>query len=212
MSGVDNMNYMNSINASSGLMTTERGFRRRHRPEHRPDPGADALHPGGVAASRRRAQPRRHGPESPPLARWRSCPSTRRTEPTTTLFLANYAYININDPMTRVPRHRPGAGLRRRPVRDALLGASPTRWRSWASPSPRSSTRSPAQNTVNPAGQIGGEPVPPGQEFTYTVRAQGRLTSAEEFGNIVVRANPDGSHRAHEGRRAGRARARRTTA
>ena len=50
-----------------------------------------------------------------------------------------------------------------------------------------------SQNTVNPAGQIGGEPAPPGQEFTYSVRAQGRLTSPEEFGNIVVRENPDGS-------------------
>ena len=49
------------------------------------------------------------------------------------------------------------------------------------------------QNTVNPAGTIGGEPVPPGQEFTYAVRAQGRLQSSEEFGNIVLRANPDGS-------------------
>src|SRR6266850_2288541 len=49
------------------------------------------------------------------------------------------------------------------------------------------------QNTVNPSGQIGAEPVPRGQEFTYTVRSQGRLLSAEEFGNIVVRANPDGS-------------------
>ena len=49
------------------------------------------------------------------------------------------------------------------------------------------------QNTVNPAGQIGGEPVPPGQEFTYTVRAQGRLVTQEEFENIVVRATPDGS-------------------
>ena len=49
------------------------------------------------------------------------------------------------------------------------------------------------QNTVNPAGQIGGEPAPPGQEFTYTVRAQGRLVTPEEFGDIVVRANPDGS-------------------
>ena len=46
---------------------------------------------------------------------------------------------------------------------------------------------------MNPAGQIGAEPVPRGQEFTYTVRAQGRLLSPEEFGNIVVRANPDGS-------------------
>ena len=49
------------------------------------------------------------------------------------------------------------------------------------------------QNTVNPAGQIGGEPVPAGQEFTYTVRAQGRLVTEEEFENIVVRATPDGS-------------------
>ena len=46
---------------------------------------------------------------------------------------------------------------------------------------------------MNPAGQVGGEPVPEGQEFTYTVRAQGRLTSPEEFGDIVVRSNPDGS-------------------
>ena len=50
-----------------------------------------------------------------------------------------------------------------------------------------------AQNTVNPAGQVGAEPVPPGQEFTYSVRAQGRLESEEEFGNIVIRANQDGS-------------------
>ncbi len=46
---------------------------------------------------------------------------------------------------------------------------------------------------VNPAGQIGGEPAPPGQKFTYAVRAQGRLVTPEEFGEIVVRANPDGS-------------------
>jgi HAE1 family hydrophobic/amphiphilic exporter-1 len=49
------------------------------------------------------------------------------------------------------------------------------------------------QNTVNPAGQIGAEPVPAGQVYTYTVRARGRLTSVEEFENIIVRANPDGS-------------------
>ena len=49
------------------------------------------------------------------------------------------------------------------------------------------------QNNVNPAGQIGGPPIPSGQKFTYTVRAQGRLSTPEEFGNIVVRANGDGS-------------------
>ena len=50
-----------------------------------------------------------------------------------------------------------------------------------------------AQNTVNPAGQVGSQPVPKGQEFTYAVRAQGRLQSEEEFGEIVLRANTDGS-------------------
>jgi multidrug efflux pump len=49
------------------------------------------------------------------------------------------------------------------------------------------------QNAVNPSGKIGGEPAPAGQEFTWSVRAQGRLVSAEEFGNIVVRADPTGA-------------------
>ncbi len=50
-----------------------------------------------------------------------------------------------------------------------------------------------AQNTVNPAGKIGAEPVPKGQAFTYAVRAQGRLENEEDFKNIVIRANTDGS-------------------
>src|SRR3989475_417864 len=50
-----------------------------------------------------------------------------------------------------------------------------------------------AQNTVNPAGQLGGDPIPRGQEFTYTVLAQGRLKSLAEFENVVVRAKPDGA-------------------
>src|SRR6266481_6283338 len=49
-----------------------------------------------------------------------------------------------------------------------------------------------AQNTVNPAGKAGGEPAPKGQEFTYSVLAQGRLISQEEFGQIVLRETPDG--------------------
>lgn len=50
-----------------------------------------------------------------------------------------------------------------------------------------------SQNTINPAGKLAGRPSPPGQEFTYTVRAQGRLVSEEEFGNIVLRATADGA-------------------
>ncbi len=50
-----------------------------------------------------------------------------------------------------------------------------------------------SQSTVNPAGQVGAEPGASSQEFTYTVRAQGRLSTPEQFGAIVVRENPDGS-------------------
>ena len=45
---------------------------------------------------------------------------------------------------------------------------------------------------MNPAGQVGSEPAPKGQEYTYSVRARGRRTSPEEFGQIVVRETPDG--------------------
>src|SRR5260370_13801969 len=48
------------------------------------------------------------------------------------------------------------------------------------------------QNNVKPGGQIGGEPIPHGQALTYTVRTQGYITTPEEFGNIITRANQDG--------------------
>lgn len=108
------------------------------------------------------------------------------------LFLTNYAYININNPMARVP----GIG------QVLIFGAGNYAMRFWVDPDVLAKLgitvteildALKSQNTVNPAGQIGGEPVPPGQQFTYTVRAQGRLAGVEEFGNVVVRANPDGS-------------------
>ncbi|MEZ5533481.1 MAG: multidrug efflux RND transporter permease subunit [Steroidobacteraceae bacterium] len=108
------------------------------------------------------------------------------------VFLANYANINLVDQLTRVPGISNvnvfGAGqyamrLWVRPDQLAKLGVTVT--------DITSALR--AQNTVNPAGQIGGEPVPRGQEFTYTVRASGRLASVEEFEQVVVRANPDGT-------------------
>src|SRR5712664_329463 len=108
------------------------------------------------------------------------------------LFLANYAYVNINDPMTRVP----GIG------QVQVFPPSQYAIRLWVSPDTLGKlditvneivSALQAQNTVNPAGQVGAEPVPKGQEFTYTVRAQGRLASVAEFENVVVRARPDGS-------------------
>ncbi len=108
------------------------------------------------------------------------------------LFLANYAYVNINDPMTRVP----GIG------QVQIFGAAQYAIRLWVNPDTLAklditvneiASALQAQNTVNPAGQLGGDPVPPGQEFTYTVVAQGRLANLGDFENVVVRARPDGA-------------------
>src|SRR4051812_6142264 len=108
------------------------------------------------------------------------------------IFLANYGIININDALTRVQ------GV----ASVTVFGAGQYAMRCWVNPDklaslgitiPEISDAIQTQNTVNPAGQIGSEPVPKGQQFTYTVRAPGRLPSAEEFGEIIVRAQPDGS-------------------
>ncbi|HXI57799.1 MAG TPA: multidrug efflux RND transporter permease subunit [Polyangia bacterium] len=107
-------------------------------------------------------------------------------------FLTNYAIINVNDALLRIR----GVG----DIRN--LGASDYALRIWLKPDVlarlgltvsdvQNAVR--AQNVVNPAGQVGAEPAPAGQQFTYTVRAQGRLVTPEEFGDVIVRANPDGS-------------------
>jgi hydrophobic/amphiphilic exporter-1 (mainly G- bacteria), HAE1 family len=108
------------------------------------------------------------------------------------LFLANYANININDQLLRVP----GAG------QVLLFGATDYSMRVWIRPQVLANLGLTVndlvnalnqQNTVNPAGQLAGNPAPPGTAMTYTVRTQGRLVTADQFGQIVVRENPDGS-------------------
>ena len=107
-------------------------------------------------------------------------------------FLANYVAINIQDELARIP----GIGQVK------IFGAGNYAMRVWVTPDKLAKLQLTvadlvnalsAQNVVNPAGTIGGEPAPPGQQYTYTVRAQGRLLDAEQFGNVIVRANPDGS-------------------
>ena len=108
------------------------------------------------------------------------------------LFLANYANININDQLLRVP----GAG------QVLLFGATDYSMRIWIRPQVLAKLGLTVsdlvaalneQNAVNPAGQIGGNPAIPGTQMTYAIRTQGRLVTAEQFGEVVVRANPDGS-------------------
>ncbi|MGB9243170.1 MAG: multidrug efflux RND transporter permease subunit [Candidatus Acidiferrales bacterium] len=107
-------------------------------------------------------------------------------------FLGNYATINVNDALLRVP----GVG------QVTNFGASDYAMRIWVKPDQLTklgmtvsdlTNAIQQQSAVNPAGQIGAEPAPKGQQFTYAVRAAGRLINAEEFGNIIVRQNPDGS-------------------
>jgi HAE1 family hydrophobic/amphiphilic exporter-1 len=107
-------------------------------------------------------------------------------------FLGNYATININDALLRVP----GVG------QVTNFGAADYAMRIWVKPDQLTklgltvtdlNNAIQQQSAVNPAGQIGAEPAPKGQQFTYAVRAPGRLINAEDFGNIIVRQNPDGS-------------------
>jgi len=107
-------------------------------------------------------------------------------------FLSNYATININDAIARIP----GVG------QINLFGGSDYAMRVWLRPDriaklaitvPDIVNAINQQNQISPAGQIGGPPAAAGTEYTYTVKTKGRLLDEKEFGDIVVRSNPDGS-------------------
>jgi hydrophobe/amphiphile efflux-1 (HAE1) family protein len=191
MSGVDNMNYMYSVNASSnGQMRMVIDF------AVGTDPNTDLILTQmreNQAAAQLPSQVAQYGVTTMkstglPLMLV-SVYSPRGTYSAN--FLANYAYINLVDPLTRVP------GV----AQVVVFGAGQYAMRIWLDPDKLARlgitvsdviNAVESQNTVNPAGQIGSEPAPPGQEFTYTVLAQGRLVTPAQFGNIVVRENPDG--------------------
>jgi HAE1 family hydrophobic/amphiphilic exporter-1 len=191
MTGVDNMNYMTSTNANDGTVSLTVNF------DVNTDPNTDQIL-GQLRVDQANSQ-------LPPdviqsgitVQKSQSAPllAIALISPKGTydnVFLANYAYINLSDQLTRVP------GI----ARALVFGAGQYAMRCWVKPDqlarlnitvPEIISAIQVQNTVNPAGQIGGDPVPPGQIFTYSVRSEGRLASAEEFGNIILRSNPDGS-------------------
>jgi HAE1 family hydrophobic/amphiphilic exporter-1 len=191
MNGVDRMLYVQSTNANDGSMSQVVTF----------DVGTD-IDVDNVLVNNRYAQAEPFLPQDVknfgvtikkslafPLMVVSLYSPDGRYDPS---FLANYSLININDAILRVK----GVG----DIRN--LGSSDYSMRVWLKPDilarlgltvtdVQNALR--AQNVVNPAGQIGAEPAPPGQQLTYTVRAQGRLVQADEFANVVVRENPDGS-------------------
>ena len=109
-----------------------------------------------------------------------------------TLFLSNYASLNIVDELKRLK----GVGD------VTIFGAQDYSMRVWLKPdrmaqlgltSAEVAAAISAQNAQNAAGKIGQEPAPNDQQLVYTVTAKGRLLSEEEFGNIVIRASgPNG--------------------
>jgi multidrug efflux pump subunit AcrB len=108
------------------------------------------------------------------------------------LFISNYAIINILDVLSRIP----GVG------QAGLFGTLNYSMRIWFDARRLVSlTLTPAdviaaiqaQNVQAPVGRIGARPIGNDQQFQINVQTQGRLTTPEEFGNIVLRANPDGS-------------------
>jgi hydrophobic/amphiphilic exporter-1 (mainly G- bacteria), HAE1 family len=191
MNGVDNMNYMYSLNATGNSNTTLIvDF------DVKSDPNTDFILTQAretQAASQLPLDVTNYGVTvrksvTAPLMLF-ALYSPRGTYDAG--FLANYAFINLVDPITRSQ----GIG------NVQVFGAGQYAMRLWVRPDqlaklgitvPEIVTAIQAQNTVNPAGKAGGEPAPKGQEFTYTVLAQGRLLSPEEFGSIVVRETPDG--------------------
>jgi HAE1 family hydrophobic/amphiphilic exporter-1 len=191
MNGVDRMLYIQSTNANDGSMNQTVTF----------DVGTD-IDVDNVLVNNRYSQAQPFLPQDVknfgvtikkslafPLIVVSLYSPDGRYDPT---FLANFALININDALLRIK----GIG----DIRN--LGAADYSMRIWIKPDLlarlgltvtdlQNAVR--AQNVVNPAGQVGAEPAPAGQQLTFTVRAQGRLVDPEEFANVIVRENPDGS-------------------
>ncbi|MGC1628377.1 MAG: multidrug efflux RND transporter permease subunit [Candidatus Acidiferrales bacterium] len=191
INGVDNMNYMYSLNATANSQTTMVvDF------DLKTDPNTDLT----LTQSREQLA----GGQLPPDVNTYGVTIKKSVTAPLMLvglfspkgtydakFLGNYAYINLNDPIARLY----GVG------QTQVFGAGQYAMRLWVEPDKLAKlgitvtdivNAVQQQNTVNPAGQVGGEPALANQQFTYSVLAQGRLTSPEQFENVIVREAPDG--------------------
>ncbi|PYT23493.1 MAG: hydrophobe/amphiphile efflux-1 family RND transporter, partial [Acidobacteria bacterium] len=191
INGVDNLNYLYSLNATANSQTTlVVNF------DVKSDPNTDLI----LTQSRENLATGQLPPEvstyGVTIKKSATAPlmlvslfSPRGTRDAK--FMANYAYISLNDPIARLY----GIG------QTTVFGSGQYAMRLWVKPDQLAKlgitvtdivNAVQAQNTVNPAGQVGGQPAPEDQEFTYSVLAQGRLTTPEQFGNVIVREAPNG--------------------
>ena len=190
VNGVDNMIYMKSTNSNDGTMVVQVSF----------DVGTDpdmntvlAQNRVSAASAKLPADVTKYG-----VTTMKSLPNIMLALTLTSDgrydqdFLGNYALINIKDQLARVK----GIG------RVDVMGAANYSMRIWVKPDrlakmgmtvPEIIDAINEQNVIVPGGKFGAEPAPPGTEFTYTVRLPERFNSPEEFEDIVVRTNPDGS-------------------
>ena len=190
VNGVERMLYMKSLNSSDGRMQLSVTF----------DVGSD-MDTANMLTQNRVAQAESRLPAeavaqgltvkkiNPSILMVVSLYSPNGTYDS--LFLNNYAVLNVRDALLRVPGLSQvdmaggaeyGMRIWLQPDKLAKLGLTPA--------DVMSAIRE--QNAQAPAGQVGAAPAPAGQEFTLTVRAPGRLTTPEEFGEILVRSTEDG--------------------
>jgi HAE1 family hydrophobic/amphiphilic exporter-1 len=191
VNGVDKLLYMQSFNANDGKLTLNVYFdvgtdvdimqvNAQNRVGQAEAQLPDAVKKEGVVVNR----------SSPDILMVVALSSPKGTYDA--IFLGNYLDINLVDAIKRVK----GVGdvknftaqdytmrIWLRPDKLAALGITPGDIQNALN----------EQNAQSPAGRIGAEPAPPGQEMQFNVRALGLLKDPNEFEEVIIRSNPDGS-------------------
>ncbi|MCM3900547.1 MAG: efflux RND transporter permease subunit, partial [Pyrinomonadaceae bacterium] len=191
VNGVDNLIYMKSSNTSDGRMLLDVNFQ-----VGMDQDTANVLTQNRVSSAQSRlpASVTQQGvtvkKQSPSILMLISLYSPKDSYDAS--FLTNYFGINLRDQLLRIP------GI----AQVDLFGGTDYGMRVWMDPDKLGKlgiTSSDVISAINeqniqaPAGRIGGSPAPKDQQFTYTVSAPGRLITAEEFENIIVRQSADGA-------------------
>ena len=191
VNGVDKLLYMQSFNANDGKLTLNVYFdvgtdvdimqvNTQNRVGQAEAQLPDAVKKEGVVVNR----------SSPDILMVVALSSPKGTYDA--IFLGNYCDINLMDAIKRVR----GVGdvknftaqdytmrVWLRPDKLASLGITPGDIQNALK----------EQNAQSPAGRIGAEPAPPGQQMQFNVRALGLLKDPKEFEDVIIRSNPDGS-------------------